>query len=239
MTIQSWIYEPSILLNKEYIFELWPINSMCYEQKINAITRLIILLSILGYLLTNSKKIIVIGIITLIIIYILFSIRKEKLTKNNIEKFTINNDEGININNNENVVSLDAVLNNEFKEGTRKNPFSNVLLTEINDDPERKAAPPSFNPDVDQDITKNVKKAVQMLNPDIKNTNKQLFGDLYQQFELDNCLRVFNSTPNSKITNDQGAYSEYLYNNLKYSGKESTPEGAFARVQDNLRYINY
>ena len=30
-----------------------------------------------------------------------------------------------------------------------------------------------------------------------------------------------------------------LVNNLKFSGKESTPEGAFARVQDNYRYILY
>jgi len=112
-------------------------------------------------------------------------------------------------------------------------------LTQINDEPERKAAPPAFNVDCDQDITKNVKRAVQMMNPGIKNTNKQLFGDLYQNFELDNCLRVFNSTPNTRVANDQGAYAQFLYNNLKYSGKESTPEGAIARVQDNYRYNLY
>ena len=45
-----------------------------------------------------------------------------------------------------------------------------MLLTEINDDPKRKPAPPSFNVDVDDEITKNVKKSVQFMNPDIKNT---------------------------------------------------------------------
>jgi hypothetical protein len=111
------------------------------------------------------------------------------------------------------------------------------LLTQINDEPDRKAAPPAFNPDCDEDITKNVKRAVQMMNPGIKNTNKQLFGDLWQQFQLDQSNRVFYSTPNSKICNDQGAYAQYLYNNMKYSGKLSTPEGAIARVQDNWRWI--
>ena len=40
-----------------------------------------------------------------------------------------------------NPVTLESVLKSEFKEGTKRNPFSNVLLTEIMDDPERNAAP--------------------------------------------------------------------------------------------------
>ena len=135
-----------------------------------------------------------------------------------------------------NPVTLDAVLRTEFKEGTKKNPFSNVLLTQINDEPERKAAPPAFNVECSEDITKNVKRAVQMMNPGIKNTGKQLFGDLWQEFQLDNSLRPFNSTPNTKIANDQGAYGEFLYGNM-WSGKESTPEGAMMRVKDNWRWI--
>ena len=71
---------------------------------------------------------------------------------------------------------------------------------------------------------------------DFKNTNKQLFGDLFQNFELDTSNRQFFSTPNTRITNDQGAYAEYLYGNMP-SGKSSGPDGAFARVQDNYRYI--
>ena len=77
------------------------------------------------------------------------------------------------------------------------------------------------------------------MNPGIKNTNKQLFGDLWEQFQLDQSNRVFYSTPNTRVMNDQGAYSQYLYNNMKYSAKEDTPEGAIARVQDNYRYILY
>lgn len=135
--------------------------------------------------------------------------------------------------------SFKKVLDNEFKEGTKTNPFSNVLLTQIMDDPEREAAPPAFNETVQHDINKEVKKAVQMLNPTILNTNKQLFGDLWQNFVLDQSNRVFYSTANTRVTNDQGAYAKFLYDNMKYSGKESTPEGAFARIQDNYRYTLY
>ena len=91
MTIQFWINDPSILFNKEYIFELWPTTNMCYEQKLNAISRLIILLTILGYILTMSKKILAVGSLTLVMIYVLFTMRKQKVTKEMLEGFDSKN----------------------------------------------------------------------------------------------------------------------------------------------------
>jgi hypothetical protein len=245
MTIQFWSNDPTVLFNKEYILELWPTTNMCYEQKLNSITRLIILITILGYILTMSERILLIGALTLAVIFVLFNMRKQKITKEVLN-------EGFQVQSNEvtgmfdknqasyvNPVTLDSVLKSEFKEGTKKNPFSNVLLTQINDDPERKSAPPSFNVDVDEDITKNVKRSVQMMNPGIKNTNKQLFGDLWQEFELDQSNRAFFSTANTRIQpGDQASFGQFLYGTMP-SAKESTPEGAFARVQDNYRYTLY
>ena len=184
MTIQFWSNNPTILFNREYIFELWPTSEMCYEQKLNSISRLIILLTILGYILTMSKRILAVGVLTLVVIFVLYSMRNQKVTKDMLEGFDVKSVQGNEVTgmfDNKpksfvNPVTLDAVLRTEFKEGNKKNPFSNVLLPQINDEPERKAAPPAFNVDCDQDITKNVKRAVQMLNPGIKNTNKQLFG---------------------------------------------------------------
>ena len=114
-----------------------------------------------------------------------------------------------------NPVTLDAVLKSEFKEGNRKNPFSNVLLTQIADQPNRKSAPPAFNVDVEEQTTRDIKKTVQMLNPGIKNTDKQLFGDLWQNFELDQSNRVFYSTANTRVEpGDQSSYARYLYGTM-------------------------
>ena len=245
MTIQFWSNDPTVLFNKEYILELWPTTNMCYEQKLNSITRLVILITILGYISTMSERILLVGGLTLAVVFVLFTMRKQKITKEMLN-------EGFKVQGNEvtgmfdkkpasyvNPVTLDSVLKSEFKEGTKKNPFSNVLLTQINDDPERKSAPPSFNVDVDEDITKNVKRSVQMMNPSIKNTNKQLFGDLYQEFELDQSNRAFFSTANTRVQpGDQASFGQFLYGTMP-SAKESTPEGAFARVQDNYRYTLY
>ena len=243
MTIQFWSNDPTILFNKDYIFEFWPTASMCYEQKLNAISRLIILLTILGYILTMSKRVLAVGALTLLVIFILYNMRKQKITKEMLENFEVQGNEVTGMFDNKpksfvNPVTLDAVLRTEFKEGNKKNPFSNVLLTQINDEPERKAAPPIFNVDCDEDITKNVKRAVQMMNPGIKNTNKQLFGDLWQQFQLDNSNRVFYSTPNTRVTNDALSFGNFLYGNMP-SAKEDTPDGNMQRVKDNYRYTLY
>lgn len=232
MAIKIWFDDPSILFNKDFIFELWPTMDMCYEQKINAITRLVILITILGYILTSSQRIVAVGVLTLVVIYVLFKMRKQKITKEMLnEGFTTVEVTG-------EPVPLDAILKTDFKQGTKKNPFSNVLLTQIGDEPERKSAPPSFNVDVDEDITKNVKRSIQMMNPGIKNTNKQLFGDLYQEFELDQFARQLYSTPNSRVENDGISFANFLYGSMP-SAKESTPEGNMQRVKDNFRYTLY
>ena len=242
MTIDFWSNDPTVLMNNEYIFELWPTTDMCYEQKLNAITRLIILISILGYILTMSKKILIVGFLTLLVIFVLFKMRKQKITNQMLnEGFDVQGNEVTGLfdkktNSYKDTFTLDDILKSEFKEGNKKNPFSNVLLPQIMDEPDRKSAPPAFNADVDEDITKNVKRAVQNLNSDIKNTNKQLFGDIWEKFELDNSNRVFYSTANTKVCNDQGAYGNFLYGSMP-SAKESTPDGNMQRLKDNYRWI--
>jgi hypothetical protein len=238
MTTPFWFNDPIILFNKESILELWPTQQMTFETKLNSITRLVIFMSLLGFIFTRNSNLIIIGIVTLAIIFTLYKLRKQSIVKFK---------EGFSVNPSiqpsalspspmtTNPVTLESVLRTDFHPTTKKNPFGNVLLTDIADNPNRKAAAPSFNPDVYDDITSSVKKQTQMLNPDIINTNKQLYGDLKDNYDLDNSMMRFYSMPNSRIENDQGAYAKYLYGNMP-SGKSSGPDGALARTQDNYRY---
>ena len=241
MSTQFWTNEPTILLNKEYIFDLWPTSNMNYEQKLNAITRLIIIITILGYILTSSIRILVAGIVTIIVIFVMYKMRKQKLTSEIMkEGFKMSGSQASfdNTKTISNPETLQSALKSEFKMGNKKNPFSNVLLTDIMDDPDKNAAPPSFNPEVDVDITKNIKKAVQFMNPEIKNTNKQLYGELWENFELDQSNRAFFSTANTRVVNDQGAFSKFLYGNMP-SAKGNSPEDNLQREKDNYRYTLY
>jgi len=239
MTISFWLNNPTILLNKEYITEVWPTPKMSYDQKLNAISRLIILTTLLGYLVTQNMRLLVVGIITLIIIIVIANINnKPKLTKEMLkEGFTkdINNSNDIIVN----PVTLESVLKSEFKEGTKKNPFSNVLLTEIGDTPQRLKSPPAFSPQVEETITKNIKKSVQFNNPGIKNTDKQLFGDLYENWELDQNARSYYSTANTEVQpGDTLALGKWLYGGMP-SSKESNTAGNLQREKDAYRYTLY
>lgn len=265
--IDVWVNNPTVLLDKNTLFEIWPTQQMCYERKINAMSRLIIILTILGFILTRSVKIIVVGFITLIVIYLFYYQNWYKYKKNNKEAFGSGDDSGsdytpmVNVNTagSSNSTNLDSESNNQlsntntnnedgtplkefvkenYQRGTKTNPLGNVLLTDIMDHPDRLSASPSFNPSVSNDIRNNVKKMVQMLNPGIKCSDKQLFNNLYDNFDLDQSNRVFNSTANTRVANDQGAFAKWLYSDIKYTGKENTPEGAIARVQDNYRWTD-
>ena len=227
--MQFWINEPTVLLNNQYITELWPSADMSYEQKMNAVTRLVILISFLGYLLSMKPRILVAGLLTIICVVILFKMKKPKMTRDMLtEGFTAASS----------TLTPAEIVKSDFKSGDKRNPFSNVLLTQINDDPERKSAPPAFEPNVDETITKNVKRTVQLLNPGIKNTNKQLYGDLWNDFELGQSNRAFFSTANTRVENDQTAFSTFLYGNMP-SSKESDAAGAMQRVANTNRYTLY
>ena len=123
-----------------------------------------------------------------------------------------------------------------FHPTTAQNPLGNVLLTDISDTPDRLAAAPAFNPHVYDDIMESSKQQTQILNSSIEDTDKQIYGGLTEKFELDNSMRNFYSTANTRVTNNQGSYAQFLYGNM-YSGKEATPEGAMMRVKDTARYL--
>ncbi len=224
MNIPIFVNEPSILIQD--ITEIFPKDEMTNDQKINAITRLVILLSSLGFIFTMKPRFLIMGLITLVMIIALVKFKNEPVSATEKEGFS-------------NLKKKNKPIKKvDFKEGTKKNPFSNVLLTEIGDDPKRASAPPAFNEKVDEEITQNVKRGVQFMNPEIKSTSKQLYGDLWDKFELDQSNRAFFSTANTQVMADQSAFSQFLYGDM-ISAKEQNANGAIARTQDNARHRLY
>ena len=67
-----WGNDYHVLFKPDLIFEIIPITQMSYEEKLNALSRLIILLTILGFLFTFSVKYLFGGIFSLICIYFFY-----------------------------------------------------------------------------------------------------------------------------------------------------------------------
>lgn len=197
------------------------------DKNVNTIQIAVILLSIIGFAITQQMNWLLVGIGTLIMI-------KMMSMSNVVDGFTNN---VLKKEEKEDVDTRKKLIEKHFQPPSKKNPFGNVLLTDIVDNPDKKAASPSFDPAVKDDIQQKVKRQTQMLNPTITNTSKQLYGDLYDKFQLDTSLMRFYATPNTRVENNQNAFANYLYGNMP-SGKEDTPEGAMMRVKDNWQWIN-
>ena len=190
-----WLNNPNILFKSDEISHIWPSVDMSFEAKLNSITRLVILLTLVGYLITKNSKIVLSGLVTLAAIVLLYKLKM----KNKKEGFTNQ--------------QLYTILKTDFTEPTVANPGMNVLLTEINDNPQRKEAAPAFNPIVEANMNEKTKQFV-VNNFDDPAIEERLFNDLGDNFTFDQSMRAFNPMPSTTIPNDQAAFTEYCYGDM-------------------------
>ena len=62
MKSEFWINSPYELIRVDNISDLWPTKNMDFSMKLNVISRLIIVLSIIGYLITKNATILVLAL---------------------------------------------------------------------------------------------------------------------------------------------------------------------------------
>ena len=231
MSTSIWLNDPTILLKHDKLKDIWPLEKMSNEEKINAITRLVIMLTILGYLVSASAKIFYLGIITLGIIIALYYSQNNRFNKK--ENF-LNRLSGV----------YPALTNpvtyeihkNKYSKPSISNPLMNVLVPEIYYDTERKPAAPTFNKSVEKEINSSVKEFVTNTTfGGDKDIEKKLFVDLGDEMQFDRSMLQFNATAGTTIPNDRGAFQEYLYGDM-ISGKEGNP---FALTRHNAGAYNY
>ena len=201
MSDDFWLNNPSILFHRNLIKELWPTKEMSTNQKLNAITRLVIILTLLGYLITKTMKILITGLVTLISIIILRKVAFTKKAKADIkqkglEAFTS--------------PKLYSAAKESFDEPTHTNPMMNPLpASESN----QKPAAPSFNPIVEKKINKEVTKFI-VNSTDHPKVDEKLFCDLGDNFEFNQSMRQWHPMPNTQIPHDQGAFAKFCYGNM-------------------------
>jgi len=228
--IPFWSDDPNVLLNNEFMFEFFPVEKMSFEQKLNAISRTVILLTLLSFFYTKSVRILIIGAVSVFFIFMLH--KSKKVEKDDIKKkkegfYQV--DEGSPTD-----PFKSADLSNVFREPDASNPFGNVLVTDYIYDPQRKPAPPAFNQKVNEDIIEKAKEVVRNANPDQPDITEKLFKDLGDQYVFEQSLRPFHSTASTTIPNDQQSFSEFCY-----GGMVSCKEGnAFACAKNNAGNYN-
>ena len=123
MTEQFWIHDHCILFKKSKLMELWPYKHMTYNQQLNATSRFIIMVSLIGYMLLNNYIILLFGALMLILIATVYKYNKTRTLESMSNKL-----EGNNVQHNY----------------SSKNPFQNVLMTDFEDNPTRLGVPTEY-----------------------------------------------------------------------------------------------
>ena len=178
---EFWLSDPTVLLHKDHIGELWPKQGTALESKLNAGSRLIIVLTILGYLITINNGFFIIGFITLAIIGLLYNINNPHAAATGIsdilgflgggkkEGFSAEDTRrtkaeiletakrGLNRRAQE---YGDISIQGNFTAPTPANPLMNVMLPELKYAPARVNAMPAFVPDVETQINETAKSYI-------------------------------------------------------------------------------
>ena len=226
--IPFWGTNPNVLFQNEYMLEFFPVEDMTYEQKLNALTRSIIVLTVIGFLLSRSFRLVFISAITLLAIFLLHYYQQRECDKDKKVEHFENQAEEV-------IAKYGISKENVFDKPSSTNPFSNVLITDYEYNPNKKPAPPSFNENINKSILEEAKQLVSELNPDQPDISDKLFKDLGEQFVFEQSLRQFTSNPSTIIPNDQTGFAEFAYGSM-VSCKEGN---MFACARNMDRYNKY
>ena len=162
--MEFWLHKPTILIDPIQFKEIWPTSKMNMNQKLNAITRCIILLTIIGIcIMNNIPRLIMTTFITLFII-IMYQRYIER--KKEIEGFEQGKTQPI------------TFTPESHTLPTKENPYMNVMLHELPTTCEtdtfvqRKPAAPSYDTDISNKIHNIVHK-----NEERNTIDQKLFYD--------------------------------------------------------------
>jgi len=217
-----WIDDPMVLIADNKLLTIWPTENMSRNEKLNTLSRLVIYITLIGFIFTYSFKILVSGIVTLgVFIFLYYS------TKNN------SREEFCNFGSIQNFYTSPDITD-RFTMPSETNPTMNVMLPEINDNPERNMAGPSYNPVIAEQINNSAKDMI-VTNFDNDNTVRdKLFNDLGDNFQFEQSMRNFYTTASTTVPNNQGDFAKFCYGDM-ISCKEGNN---LACVRHNPNHVN-
>jgi hypothetical protein len=182
-----WVNEPTVLFNNKYINQIWPYSYLTYEEKLNAATRFIVIITLLGYVLLNRIIIIVLGLIIVGIIVLLYK-KKEGMV---FPYYGVNDQQTI----------------------EQNNPFGNVLMTDYKFNPNKKAVNADYTPDLENTLNSKIKEFIVQENSDNNQINN-LFNNVGDQFKFEQNNHQFYTNPSTTIPNKQDDFLSFCFGTL-------------------------
>ena len=176
MAEQFWFLDPTNLFTKDNAKQFVPMPNMTTAEGLNAVVRFAVYAGVLLYVVTHNTNYILLIPAVMGLSYILYTLFP-------------------------NGKKLEAFLNGKtehFTMPTPDNPFMNVLLTDIGDNPDRADAAPVSSKAVRVEIA----KAFQHTN--------DIFMDTSDMFDQAQAMRTFHTIQSAQVPNDQDGFLAWL-----------------------------
>lgn len=199
-----WLQQPSILVARHRLSEFYPDSDLSVDEQLNAITRMIIYLGVLLFIVSgqlSSFFLVAVGMAAVVFIQehgrSLLDRRQENFISAYRRERLLPNDYPIRVSNRGEVCQAP----------TRENPFMNVLLSDYAQNPARPAACDLADPAVREQVK------------DI--FNDRLYLDIDDIWEKRNSQRQFVTQPNTQIPNDRETFAKWCYDTRNHSCREN------------------
>lgn len=223
-----WLHNPAVLFRKENILEIWPTANDTLAARYNAMTRLVILLVLVGYIATRRPMTLIGGALILVAIVMAYFYQVSVGGASSIGKQSGVSSLGAEDGGVKEGFTNPTLYNSVkplFTTPTPQNPIMNVQLPEIQDNPTRKQAAPLYNRAVEKEADDAVKA----------NLDPRIFMDVGDEVNFNSFMRNFYANPSTTIPNDQGSFMQFLYGNMP-----SCKEGDGIQCEKkNYRHTNY
>jgi|UniRef100_A0A6C0HMV7 hypothetical protein len=161
-----WGDNPTLLFDSRYIQEIWIYDGMDRNQSLNALSRLIIVLSVIGFACFNRILFLVIGGILLGCIVLFHHSQKE---------------------------NFETELS-DYQRIDQSNPMNNVLMQDYKYNPMKTAEPKDYGEQKEKSINDKTKQFILQENKSNSQIG-DLFKNKGDQFQFEQSLRPFHTNP--------------------------------------------
>jgi hypothetical protein len=197
VTDPFWLDKPSVLFDGKRLTHFFPSKTMVLVEKMNALVRLGIYISIVLIVYKGNFKYINLAVFFMLLTVIVVKNQSDKSKKEEekeIEKMTNN----IDLDNFKSYREAKLIADGKTEvPPVEGNPFGNLTFVDILDKPERGPASDITDPEIKKQIDGHF--------------NKYLYNDVTEVFGKMNSQRQFYTMPVTETVNDRDSFQKWLY----------------------------
>lgn len=191
MPEQIWFKDPAVLFTSENWSKFVPLQGMTTAESLNSVVRFSAYFAVFLFLANGSTAYILTIPIVMVFTVVLYNLFPNGKT---LEPFTEK-----------------MTRNTVYTMPSQNNPFMNVLLTDIPDNPNREDAAPTNRRDVKADMYKNFQKT------------SDIYMDTTDLFDQTQAMRTFHTLQSARVPNDLDGFKKWLSKGMDEPDYSSAP----------------